>query len=119
MKRIALLLLSSALVLGGCSYLRPAPPPQPVAKKTTTALGADGQPLVMVEGVPIEKVQFRPGVSSMTVEKMGRELQDCKGGLGAGLVSEPGPVEVYRMACDNGSVFLAKCELRQCAPLRR
>jgi hypothetical protein len=38
----------------------------------------------------------------------------CTGGPGAGLVSEPGPVEMYRMACGDGRVFLARCELRQC-----
>ena len=51
------------------------------------------------------------------MEKMAAARQ-CKGGLGAGLVSDKGPVEVYRMACDNGQVFMARCEMRQCAPLK-
>ncbi|MGZ3182445.1 MAG: hypothetical protein ACXU8N_08395 [Telluria sp.] len=119
MKRIAVL-CSIPLLLGGCAMFHRAPPPAPApVKKTATALGADGRPLVMVDGVPVERVEFRSGVSSATVEKMARELEGCVGGLGAGLVSEPGPVEVYRMACDNGQVFLARCELRQCAPLKR
>jgi hypothetical protein len=25
---------------------------------------------------------------------------------------------VYRMACEDGRVFLARCELRQCKPMR-
>jgi hypothetical protein len=52
-------------------------------------------------------------VSSVTVEKIARRGQ-CTGGQGAGLVTDPGPVEVYRMQCDNGKVFMARCELRQC-----
>jgi translation initiation factor IF-1 len=40
--------------------------------------------------------------------------QACTGGQGAALVTETGPVEVYRMQCDNGKVFMARCELRQC-----
>ena len=35
----------------------------------------------------------------------------------AALVTEPGPVEVYRMQCDNGKVFMARCEMRQCRQL--
>jgi translation initiation factor IF-1 len=43
--------------------------------------------------------------------------QACTGGQGAALVTEPGPVEVYRMQCDNGKVFMARCEMRQCRPM--
>lgn len=70
----------------------------------------------MIDGVPVQKVEFRPGVSSATVERMAF-AQECRGGQGAGLVTEPGPVEVYRMACANGKVFMARCELRQCAAM--
>jgi len=52
-------------------------------------------------------------VSSATVEKMAKQ-QGCTGGLGAGLITQPGPVEVYRMRCEDGKVFMARCELRQC-----
>jgi hypothetical protein len=58
-------------------------------------------------------VPFRPGVSSATVEKLAKR-QGCAGGWGAGLVSEPGPVEIYRMTCESGKVYMAKCELKQC-----
>jgi hypothetical protein len=121
MKRVAVL-LAGALALSACSnfpsYIasRDGAPPAPV-RRSAPALGADGQPLLMVDGVAIERVPFRSGVSSATVEKMALQRQ-CKGGLGAGLVSEKGPVEVYRMACDNGQVFMARCEMRQCAPLK-
>lgn len=104
MKRLpAVLLLMS---LGGCAAYRSvfpepgAPAPVPAA----------AQP---VAGSEIQKIPFRTGVSSATVEKLARQ-QACTGGQGAGLVTEPGPVEVYRMVCDNGKVFMARCELRQC-----
>ncbi len=122
MKRI-IVLAACALCLGACSglpFLNTEPaagaavrvaPPAPVP-----ARAADGTARVAIDGVDIEKVAFRAGVSSATVERMARQRQ-CLGGLGAGLVTPPGPVEVYRMACDNGKVFLARCELRQCKPM--
>lgn len=120
MKRVAVL-LAGALALSACSYIPSyiadqAVEPAPV-RRVAPPVGADGQPLVMVDGVAIERVAFRSGVSSATVEKMAAARQ-CKGGLGAGLVSDKGPVEMYRMACDNGQVFMARCEMRQCAPLK-
>ncbi len=73
----------------------------------------DGSKRVAINGVEIERVEFKPGVSSFTVEKMASQA-GCTGGPGAGLVTDPGPVEMYRMACGDGRVFLARCELRQC-----
>jgi hypothetical protein len=105
MKRLLLV----ALVLGGCSAFKGKGEPAPVSAQTRPGPGA----LVDASGAPIERVPFRAGVSSATVEKLAKQ-QVCSGGLGAGLVTEPGPVEVYRMQCDNGKVFLARCELRQC-----
>ena len=70
----------------------------------------------MIDGVPVEKVEFRPGVSSATVERLAN-AEECRGGRGAGLVTERGPVEIYRMSCSNGKVFMARCELRQCKPM--
>ena len=71
------------------------------------------QVLLDANGVAIERIPFRPGVSSVTVENLAK-VKGCKGGIGAGLMSAPGPVEVYRMICDNGTLFVAKCEFRQC-----
>ena len=121
MKRVAVV-LAGALALSACSTFPSYNPMQPeapkvVKRRAAPAVGADGQPLIMVDGVAIERVSFRPGVSSATVEKLALQRQ-CKGGLGAGLVSEKGPIEVYRMACDNGQVFMARCEMRQCAPMK-
>jgi hypothetical protein len=107
MQRLPVMILLAA-VLGGCASYKtglPAPGAAPVAAKPAGPVDANG--------TPIQKLPFRLGVSSNTVEKMARQ-QACMGGQGAGLVTEPGPVEVYRMQCDNGKVFMARCEMRQC-----
>jgi hypothetical protein len=102
MNRLAFAGVAVAL-LGGCSmFHKQVPPPAaPVA-----AVAADPAPAV-------ETIPFRTGVSSATVEKMAKQ-QGCTGGQGAGLITQPGPVEVYRMRCEDGKVFMARCELRQC-----
>lgn len=118
MKRLSLLLLAAGL-LSACSYNPFAKKDAAVAEapvKRKPAQSAAANP-VMANGVEVQKVEFRPGVSSVTVEKLAL-VEQCRGGQGAGLVTEPGPVEVYRMACDNGKVFMARCELRQCKPMR-
>jgi hypothetical protein len=103
MKR--LLLVSCALALGACSmFTTPMPPPAPPVQPA---------PVVQAAGAPIERIPFRAGVSSVTVERLGKN-QACTSNQGAGLVTEPGPIEVYRMVCDSGRVFMARCELRQC-----
>ncbi|SFC87825.1 hypothetical protein [Massilia yuzhufengensis] len=106
-----------AVLLGGCTLfktkLEPARAPVAVVKPAAPAL-------LDANGTPIERVPFRTGVSSATVEKMAKG-QGCLGGQGAGLVTEAGPVEVYRMRCEDGAlrgkVFTARCELRQCVKM--
>jgi hypothetical protein len=107
MKRI-LVLMPLAALLGGCAYSH-KPPPAPAM----TAAPARPPGPVDADGTPIQTLPFRLGVSSSTVEKMARQ-QSCTGGQGAALVTDQGPVEVYRMQCDNGKVFMARCEMRQC-----
>jgi hypothetical protein len=102
-------LVLATLVLGGCSAWHG----KTESAAASVAKAKPAEPELVAEGVPIERVPFRAGVSSVTVEKMARG-QQCTGGPGAGLVTENGPVEVYRMQCDNGKVFMARCELRQC-----
>ena len=118
MKRLSLLLLAAGL-LSACSYLPFTNKESKVAQAPLKrkAAQADQAKRVMVDGVEVQKVEFRPGISSATVERLANAEQ-CRGGQGAGLVTAPGPVEVYRMACDNGKVFLARCELRQCKAMR-
>ena len=108
MKR--LLVLAVVVALGGCAQWLGKGRPDPAGVAINRAKAGTGE---LADGTPIELVTFRPGVSSATVERMAKG-QQCTGGQGAGLVTEPGPVEVYRMKCDNGKVFVAKCELRQC-----
>ncbi len=105
-----LLLVLAALVLAGCSPLKTPMPAEPVP---VAARQAPAPELVDAQGTPIERVPFRSGVSSVTVENLAK-AEGCTGGKGAGLVTNKGPVEVYRMMCENGKVFMARCELRQC-----
>jgi hypothetical protein len=101
MKRLALMCVAVA-VLGGCSMFHRQMPVAPAA------------PVAVADPAPaVETIPFRMGVSSATVEHLAKQ-QGCTGGQGAGLITQPGPVEVYRMRCDSGRVFMARCELRQC-----
>lgn len=68
--------------------------------------------------VVVQMVPYRTGVSTMTVEQMARKA-GCTPRGGAGLLTDEGPVEVYRVQCEEGRYFTAQCELRQCRPLRR
>jgi hypothetical protein len=61
----------------------------------------------------VDTVAFKLGVSSATVEKLGREA-GCSSNQGAGLITPVGPVEVYRLRCENGKMLQARCEQRQC-----
>jgi hypothetical protein len=54
------------------------------------------------------------GVSSKVVEKLAVR-ESCTTNRGATRTSEEGPIESYRVSCDDGRVLLARCELRQCA----
>ena len=124
MKRLLVSVLSvaGALLLGGCVGVPCLDQPPlsagnaPASPKLVTVPAPAGDLRIAFDGVEIERVAFRTGVSSSTVERLARAAS-CTGGMGAGLMTAPGPVEVYRMACDNGKVFLARCELRQCKPM--
>jgi len=108
MKR--LLALTALVLLGGCAMFKSRPLPAPTATMETAARPAG---LVDAGGAPIERVPYRVGVSSATVEQLARQ-HACTGTGGAGLVTAEGPIEVYRMQCADGRVFMARCELRQC-----
>ena len=103
--------------LPSLSSAQPAPAPQPQAKTRSAAMPGE---MKIDDGngdVTIQTVDFRPGTSSATVERLAKRF-GCAGSAGAGLITERGPVEVYRMKCDNGTTFMAQCELRQCRPMR-
>ena len=88
-----------------------APPARETAGAKVLAVSAPAKTMAAEE--PVQQVPFQISVSSVTVEKIAAQ-KGCKGGKGASLVTEKGPIEVYKMVCDSGKVFLAKCELRQC-----
>jgi hypothetical protein len=120
MKR--LFVLMCAVGLSACVTRSPMPvwgqPVEPVAQAPMVAAPAPAAPAVDANGVEIERVPFRAGVSSTTVEKLAL-AQGCTGtnSQGAGLMTPQGPVEIYRMICDSNKVFMARCEFRQCRPL--
>jgi len=98
-----------AVVLSGCSMFQDRYVPDPSA---AAARPAPAQ-LLDANGAPIEAIPFVAGVSSVTVERLAA-AQSCRGGEGAARVTPAGPVEVYRMRCENGKTFMARCEMRQC-----
>jgi acyl-CoA reductase-like NAD-dependent aldehyde dehydrogenase len=104
-------LLCVPALLAGCAVLHRPLPPAPMSAPALAPV-----PAVAAQGAPIETIPFHTGVSSATVERMARE-RGCTGGPGAGLITAAGPVEVYRMQCGDGKVFMARCELRQCRPM--
>lgn len=109
MKRTLVVAGLLAVVLSGCSMFQDRFVPDPSA---AVARPAPAQ-LVDANGVPIEAIPFVSGVSSVTVERLAA-AQACRGGEGAARVTPAGPVEVYRMRCDDGKTFMARCEMRQC-----
>jgi hypothetical protein len=110
MKQLFVLMVC-ALVLAGCAKTKRTPMP------VWTPVAAAPEPVLTdVNGQPIERIPFRAGVSTVTVENLLKK-QGCVGGTGAGLTTPPGPVEVYRMVCEDKRVLMAKCEMRQCKPM--
>ena len=109
MKRTLVVAGLLAVVLSGCSMFRSST----MAPDTAAVAGPAPTQLVDANGAPIESIPFVSGVSSVTVEKLAA-AQACRGGEGAALVTPAGPVEVYRMRCENGKTFMARCEMRQC-----
>lgn len=108
MKPIKLIALLCAALLGmHCAANEVSPQQQPA---NNTADEQQREP-------EIQKIPFRLGRSSYTVGELAKK-NGCAGMASAALVTEQGPVEVYRMRCAGGQTFLARCEVRQCAPLR-
>jgi hypothetical protein len=102
--------------------LAPAPAAETAQPAETSSLvpASNPAPAVVATASPapagnLQKVAFRSGTSSVTVERLAKQ-NNCTGGRGAGLLTAPGPVEMYRMDCDEGGSFTARCELRQCQP---
>ncbi|RJG19096.1 hypothetical protein [Massilia cavernae] len=109
MKRL-FVLVSCVLLASGCSMYGKQ---ETVVRAAPARVAAPTPVLVDANGARIERVEFVTGRSSVTVERMAK-LKGCTGGQGAGLMTPEGPVEVYKMRCENGQTFTARCELRQC-----
>lgn len=60
-----------------------------------------------------QSAQARFGKYSFVVEKMAK-ANGCQGGTGAYLTTDAGPIEAYRVACDAGVVYEARCEYGVC-----
>jgi len=101
-------LIACALVLAGCARSRRQPMPA-----WTPVAAVAAEPTTDASGQPIERIPFRAGVSTVTVENLFKQ-QGCVGGTGAGLTTPAGPIEVYRMVCEDKRVLMARCEMRQC-----
>jgi hypothetical protein len=120
------MLLAGLVMLAVLSACTPLPPSSVSALERSNDSTAenpavakatrDQTPNQTLQQTPVERVPFVLGVSSVTVERMALRAA-CTGGPGAGLLTPPGPVEVYRMTCDDGKTFMARCELRQCTPM--
>ncbi|MFZ6843726.1 hypothetical protein [Undibacterium sp. RuTC16W] len=92
----------------------PATAPAPATVSASTPVAPVAATQAPAPGAyKIQTIDFVTGTSSTTVEKIAREY-GCNGGKGAGLITPAGPVEIYRMQCESGQSFLARCELRQC-----
>lgn len=105
-KRICIL---SALIvvstLSACTLFKKAETSAAIEKTKTTAN--------VQKEAPIEKIPFEVGVSSHNVERLAK-AHNCTSNQGAGLIFKKGPVEMYRVSCEDGREFKARCELRLC-----
>lgn len=127
MRQWAGLILIASGLLGGCRAVPTQEPVRAGGAQIYLETGENAEPTVESDRliirdaageVEIQKVPFQVGVSSATVERMARKA-GCEMRAGAGLMTDPGPVEVYRVQCVDGRQFLAQCELRQCREMRR
>ena len=101
--------LIASLLLSGCGLFTRT-------KQTENAQARSTKAQANRQSQGIQKIEFVTGISSVTVEKLAQQNQ-CISLKGAGQITPKGPVEVYRVACEDGRNFMARCELRQCQPM--
>ena len=119
MREIKLAALLLAILLTGCaaSGSQHADVKGGVSSAAENAAPAQAAIISDSDAAQIQTIAFRPGVSSATVDRIAQRY-GCKSVKGAALITDQGPVEVYRMACGDGTTFMARCELRQCRTMR-
>ena len=110
--RILVATIVTSTLISGCGLFSTAKPNELGADKSIKSQ-IDTQTQSADETTILQKIDFNPGVSSVTVERLAKQNQ-CKSKQGAGQITPKGPTEVYRVSCDDGRIFMAKCELRQC-----
>ncbi len=110
--RILLVTVITSVLISGCSlFTKTKPASEAATKPAQTQILAHG---LADNADPVaQKIEFKTGISSVTVEKLAIQNQ-CTSKQGAAQITPKAPVEVYRVSCDDGRVFMAKCELRQC-----
>jgi hypothetical protein len=97
----------------------PTNAPRPDRNRTTidSRIPAPGQS-VASDGAGSKSVREKTadqkmGKHSYAVEKMAGAA-GCNGGSGAYLTTESGPIEDYRIDCEDGATYLARCEYGTC-----
>lgn len=63
---------------------------------------------------PTKPGQQKFGKHSYTIEQMAKAT-GCRGGTGAYLTTDTGPIEAYRIDCEGGATYQARCEYGKCA----
>ncbi len=111
-RRILLAAVITSVLISGCGlFTKTKPNNEATSNPGKTQVLAHGQ--TSYEDPVLQKIEFKTGVSSVTVEKLAMQSQ-CSSKQGAAQITPKAPIEVYRVSCDDGRVFMAKCELRQC-----
>jgi len=98
----------------------------PSAYPRPTYAGSNGDNGNMVQRLPVGVggTGAMPARGKTTEQKLGKysyqiektaKADNCHGGSGAYLTTDAGPIESYRIDCEGGAVYLARCEYGICA----
>lgn len=110
---ITLLSIGLTVLLTACASAKKAGQTTPAANPISAKAETNPSNTTASASLKIEKVPFELGVSSVTVERIAKQ-NSCHSKKGAGLLYKKGPVEVYRVECEDGREIKARCEMRQC-----
>ncbi len=111
-RRILLATAITSVLISGCGlFTKTKPSSAATSNPVQTQALAQGH--AGSDDPAMQRIEFKTGISSVTVEKLAMQSQ-CTSKQGAAQITPKAPIEVYRVSCDDGRVFMAKCELRQC-----